>query len=545
MKKNSFVEGALISTIGIVLCKIIGLLYVIPFRAIIGNQGAILYGYAYTIYAIFASLSSTGIPSAMAKTISEYNTLEYYNAQERAYKICKYILVGVGVLSFIVLFVFAPQISHAIIGDLEGGNTLADITYVIRVIATALLVIPILSVSRGYVQGHRMMTVPSVSNIIEQLVRVIVIIFGSYFVLNVLHLSITTAVGVSVFGATVGATIAYLYVIRRIKQNRAELMVTEMPKLEEKKITNKIIAKKIILYSLPFVLIELIRSLYNAVDMFTIVKTLVALGFNKMDAENILSIITTWGAKLNQIILAITFGLTMSIIPNIVRSATLKNFEDVSLKMNQALRIIFYTALPLTLGISFLSEDVWTIFYGYDSLSVNIFRVYVLGAFINSFFYILVDTSNALNRPLFALLILIGSFALKAIFNVPMMYLFKFIGINAYYGSIITTILVQLIASAIGLYYLHKQYNVSYYRSLRTFARVIFMNIVMIVMLCLMRSFTGNLPHTRIYSIIDACIYGIAGMAIYAYLTVKMNILPAVFGKDFMDKIFRKFKKAN
>ena len=78
MKKNSFVEGAMISTIGIIICKIIGLLYVIPFRSLIGASGAVLYSYAYNIYVTFAALSSTGIPSAMSKTMSEYNSLEYY-----------------------------------------------------------------------------------------------------------------------------------------------------------------------------------------------------------------------------------------------------------------------------------------------------------------------------------------------------------------------------------------------------------------------------------------------------------------------------------
>lgn len=53
MRKNGFLEGAMIATLGIVICKIIGLIYVIPFYAIIGNQGGALYSYAYSIYAIF------------------------------------------------------------------------------------------------------------------------------------------------------------------------------------------------------------------------------------------------------------------------------------------------------------------------------------------------------------------------------------------------------------------------------------------------------------------------------------------------------------
>ena len=446
MKKNSFVEGAVISTIGIVLCKILGIIYVIPFRAIIGTQGAILYSYAYTIYAVFASLSSTGIPSAMAKAVSEYNTLGYYDAQERAYKIGKYIIVILGLICFITLFLFAPQISYLIIGDIEGGNSIEDITFVIRVISTALLFIPILSVSKGYVQGHRMMTVPAIANVIEQLVRVIVIVGGSYLTLKVFNLSITTTVGVATFGATAGALVAYLYIINKINKNREELKRNEKPKKEELKLTNKVIFKRIVLYSLPFILIEFIRSIYNTVDVFTVVKGLVGLGYDVNTAENILSIVTTWGSKLNMIILAVTFGLTMSIIPNIVRSATLKDYKDVSVKINQSLKIILYTALPMTLGIWFLSSSVWTIFYGYDSLSVDVFSFYILQSIINSFFYVLVDTTNALDKPKIALGTLFGSFILKAILNVPMMHFMKFIGIEAYYGTIVTTMLVQALA---------------------------------------------------------------------------------------------------
>lgn len=540
MKKNSFIEGAMISTIGIVLCKIIGILYVIPFRAIIGNKGAILYSYAYTIYSVFASLSSTGIPSAMSKTVSEYNSLEYYDAQERAYKIGKYIIVGLGIICFITLFIFAPQISYLIIGDLEGGNTIEDITYVIRVISTALLFIPILSISKGYVQGHRMMAVPSIANVIEQLVRVIVIIFGSYFVLNVLNLSITTAVGIAVFGATVGAMVAYLYIINKINKNKKQLKVNSEIKEEEKKLTNKVLFKKLVIYSLPFILIEFVRSIYNTVDTFTVVKTLVDLGYQINDAENVLSIVTTWGSKLNQIILALTFGLTMSIIPNVVRSATLKNYKDVSLKINQALKIIMFIALPMTLGISFLSSSVWTVFYGYDELSINVFKFFILQSFINSFFYILVDTTTALDKPKVAILTLLGSFLLKAVLNVPVIYLLSYLNIDAYYGSIITTMLVQFIATIILLYYLKHSYELNYSDSFKTFIKVIIMNLIMMIVLILIRTIIGPFETTRLYAFLEIMLYSFIGVLVYGILAIKAKILNDIFGKSFINKILNK-----
>ena len=543
LKKNSFVEGALISTIGIVLCKVLGIIYVIPFRAIIGTQGAILYSYAYTIYSVFASLSSTGIPSAMAKTVSEYNTLGYYDAQERAYKIGKYLIVILGLISFIILFTFAPQISYLIIGDIEGGNSIEDITFVIRVISTALLFIPILSVSKGYVQGHRMMVVPAIANVIEQLVRVIVIVGGSYLTLKVFHLSIATTVGVATFGATAGALTAYLYVINKINKNREILKRDELPKKEERKLTNKIIFKRIVLYSLPFILIELIRSVYNTVDVFTIVRGLVPLGYDINTAENVLSIVTTWGSKLNMIILAVTFGLTVSIIPNIVRSATLKNYNDVSLKINQTLKMILFISLPMTLGLCFLSSSVWTIFYGYDSLSVKVFSFFILQTIINSFFYILVDTTNALNNPKLALGTLLGSFILKAILNIPSMYFVKFIGFEAYYGTILTTMVVQLLAVIYLLYKLRKIYSLSYKSSLEPSIKIILINGIMMLSLMIIRLFLGSFPTTRLWSFVEIVIYASIGAIIYFYLSYKNNLFNVVFGDKFVNKIINRFKK--
>lgn len=544
MKKNGFVEGALISTIGIVLCKIIGIIYVIPFRAIIGTQGAILYSYAYTIYAVFASLSSTGIPSAMSKAVSEYNTLECYNAQERAYKIGKYIIVIMGLICFLILFIFAPQIAYMIIGDIEGGNTIEDITFVIRIISTALLIIPLLSATRGYVQGHKMMVVPAIANIIEQVVRVIVIIGGSYLTIKVFNLSITTAVGVAVFGATAGALIAYLYIISKINKNREALHRGCKPTRKELKITNKDIFKRLVLYSLPFILIELIRSIYNTVDVFTVVKGLVGLGYDVGMSENILSVITTWGSKLNQIILALTFGLTMSIIPNVASSAALKNYKDVSIKINQALKIILFISLPMTLGICFLSKSVWTAFYGYDQLAIQVFSFYIIQSIINSFFYILVDTTNALNNPKVALLTLIASFMIKLLFNVPMMYLFNYLGIEAYYATIFTTILAQTLATIYLLYKLNKQYQVTYKNSFKTFGKIILINGIMLVSLLIVRSFLGEFPATRWYSILEIGIYAIIGVVIYGVLSFKNKLFDEVFDKNFIEKIKNKLKKS-
>ena len=176
-------QGAFIATFGIVLSKILGIVYVIPFYAIIGEQGGALYGYAYSIYAIFLGISQAGIPLAISKVISEYNVLGYYDAKNRAFRLGKKTLGLLGVLCFIIMFIFAGNIADIIIGDITGGNTKEDVTFVIRVISTAVLVVPFVSIYRGYLQGHKFITPTSVSQVLEQLIRVIIIVVGSYLTL--------------------------------------------------------------------------------------------------------------------------------------------------------------------------------------------------------------------------------------------------------------------------------------------------------------------------------------------------------------------------
>ena len=135
MKKNSFIEGTIVATLGIILVKVIGIIYVIPLNAIIGEQGGALYGYGYTIYQLFLSISSAGFPFAISKITSEYNALGYKKAIANTYRISLKLISVISLLIFLVLFIFAPQIGKLIVGSATEGNTYSDIGFVIRMVS--------------------------------------------------------------------------------------------------------------------------------------------------------------------------------------------------------------------------------------------------------------------------------------------------------------------------------------------------------------------------------------------------------------------------
>lgn len=546
MKKNTFLEGAMIATIGIILCKIIGLVYVIPFYAIIGTQGGALYSYAYSIYAIFLSLSNSGIPVAVSKVISEYNTLGYVKAKERAFQMASLVIIGLGIFFFLVLVIFAPTIASVILGDIQGGNTLEGVTLVIRVVATALLIVPIESVTQGYFQGHKIMVPPTMANVIEQLVRVIVIVAGSFVALQVFHLSLETAVGIAVFGATIGCLVAYFYLLRVLKKNKKKIEETALVASHEPRISRKTILKKIIYYALPFVMIDVMNSAYGMVDTLTVVSGLTDLGYDAVTTETAIGVIATWATKLNMIVASIALGITVSLIPNIASSYVKKNWKGVSRKMNQALQALSLTTIPMAFGLSFLAAPVWVIFYGYNALSIDIFRLYILQAITFSFYTTLVNLIQTMNRTKLGMGILGGSFIAKYLLNIPIMKLCYSIGIPAYYGPIFTTLLTQSVSVLLILIIMRKDYQVAYRKTIVLTIKVLLITGVMLGILSIMNLFIPVAVQSRWMAILITILYAGVGAIIYCVLGYRHHVFQEVFGNDILERILRKFhlKKA-
>ena len=541
MKRTGFLAGAAISVIGIVICKVIGLVYVIPFYAIIGTQGGALYSYAYSIYNVFLNLATSGIPVAMSKVVSEYNEMKFYNTKERVFKLGLKVISILCIISFLILFIFAPNLANMIIGGVEGGNTVEDVTMVIRVISTAVLVVPFLSVSKGYLQGHKIMQVSSIADILEQLARVVVILAGSFLTLKVFHLSLNTAVGVAVFGATAGALVAYFYVFLKIKKSK-DLKRNEKPLLQEKKITDKSLVKKIIFYAMPFVIISLLQSVYVMVDVFTVVKGLVGLGYTTTISENVVSVIQTWGSKLNMIVMSISTGIITSLIPTIASAYAVCNIKEVNGKVTQALQSLFLVTIPLSVGISFMSSAVWTVFYGYDELNSSIFKLLILSQIPLSICSVMVNTNQTMNNTKATITALGGSLLFKILLNVPFMHLFNFLGLEAYYATISLNICIDTIASIYLLIKVKKETGISYLKTMRTLIKVVMCTLIMILGLSILNLFIPSYSLSRFGSILYIILYGVIGILIYFFVAYKSNTISDIVGKDFTDKIISKIK---
>ena len=542
MKKNNFVQGAFIATLGIVITKILGILYVIPFYAIIGEQGGALYGYAYSIYLVFMAISSAGIPLAISKIISEYQTLGYYNAKQRAFKIGKQIATTLGILCFIILFVFAPQIATAILGDLKGGNTIEDVTFVIRVISTAITVVPVLSIYRGYFEGHKFITPTAISQVFEQVVRVLVIVVGSFLTLKVFKLSLTTAVGVAVFGATVGSFASYFYLIEKRFKNKKKFEEKEL-NVKEPKITNKQILKKIMIYAFPLIMIDIFKSLYSVVDTVTVVKTLGPI-YGTKTAESIMSILSTWAAKFNMIIISISTGMIVSLTPNLTASAVVGNTEDVKKKINQSFQMLIFLILPMTVGLSFLAKPVYTVFYGASKYGPSVLSFYVYVALITALFTTAITITQVLKYYKVVFVSLASGLVLKSLINVSLINQLYNLGLPGYYGSVLASILGYGLSFIICLIALHKKCGVNYEKTIKQTINALCGTVLMVLVLSVVKLVVPISVASRFLNILIIVVYAAIGMITYFIYMKKTHSIDDVFGKDFLNKFKKKKKRA-
>lgn len=536
MKKNGFVEGTFIATFAIIIVKVLGALYVIPFYRIIGESGGALYSYAYNVYNLFLNISTAGIPIAISKIISEYNTLEMYEAKERAYKLGRNIILIISVIAFFMLFVFSKEFASLILGEIKGGNTLDDVSFVIKCVSFCLLIIPFLSVSKGYLQGHKYITPSSISQVIEQVVRIAVLLMGSYIVINILNKSVTLGVGVSVFAAFVGGCSAYLYIKIKMIKNKSAFPTKDT----KDNVSNKEILKKIFKYSIPIIIVSVATDIYSLTDMTLVVRTSYKLGYTAKEAELIASIISTWAPKICMIINAVAIGMGTSLIPHMVSSYTKKDYTSSNKRFNEALRIIIVSTLPLAVGLAFLSGPVYTLFYGNNTYGTLILRYTSISSFFASIYIVISLSLQSLNKFKTVYVSSIMGFLINALLDVPLMHLFNLMGLEAFYGAILATILGYVFSYIYSLTSLKKSMNFNYSETLDTIKKVFLPIISMFIVLLILNLFV-ELPTNGIMKMcLVLSLYTLLGAFVYLGISYKTGLLYEVFGKDYVDKLLRK-----
>lgn len=533
---SKLVKGTAILTIGLFLSKALGLLYLIPLYAIVGKESVGLYQYAYIPYNIALSIAISGAPLAVSRFVARYNALGDYATGRKLMKSGMLVMAISGVLSFLTLYFLAEPIAHLVIKDEEQIFTVDQITSVIRWVSFALLVVPLMSIVRGFLQGYNKMEPTAVSQLIEQIVRIIAVLAGAFIVVNLMHETPEKAINFAVFAAFIGA-IAGLLVLyfywKKYKPEFDHLLATSGSQASNVSFTS--MYKELFSYVLPFVLVGVINPLYQFVDMVTFNTAMKAIGLSKV-SDTYLTMLNLLTHKFVMIPVMVATGFSMALIPVLTTYYTKNDQRGITQSLNQTYQIMMYLTTPLVIGLIILSDEFYQLLYEKDAMGAEVLANYAPVAILFGLFTVTASILQGIDRHKWIIFNALFGLLIKLSINIPLIKLFE---TN---GAILATAIGYTIAVGLNITVISRVLN---YRSKVVFRRLILIGLLNAVMYV---AVVGVLHALNAFQVVEGKMHALlyilicafVGAVVYGYLSLKTGLAQKLFGERltrFTDKL--------
>lgn len=527
MSTSNILRGTFILTLGTMLSRVLGLVYIFPFYTLVGKSGGELYTYAYVLYSVVLSVATMGVPLAVSKFVAKYNALDEYAVGRKLFRSGILLMSITGIVSFLVLYLLAPVFSPMIINE-GSKHSYDDITLVIRMVSFALLLVPVMSLIRGFFQGHESMGPTAVSQVVEQLARIIFLLGSVYIIMKVTEGSLPTAIGYATFGAFIGA-VAGLAILVWYWFSRKKHLDTLLEKDKgTMDISYKEMYKEIVLYAAPFVFVGLAMPLYQLVDTFSFNKIMAMAGYG--DSGDAFAIINNYGQKLVMIPITLATAFALSLLPAITRSFISNDQDVLQRQMSKTFQILLYLTLPACIGLSILGGPAYAAFYSYDELGGYLLTWYAPTAIPLAIFTVTASVLQGINRQKYTVYGLALGIGLKLVLNFPLIYL---MGAE---GSIVATGIGYTASVVMNLWAIKKYTGFDYSIVFRRTMLMTIFNIAMIVgVFIVLQLLGGFIPYSdgRLQAIIVIFISAAVGAGIYFFLSYRSNLLMYLFGNRF------------
>lgn len=538
---NKLLKGTFILTIASGISKILGLLYVIPFIAMVGATGNILFEYAYKPYAIMISLSTLGIPMAISKFVSKYNERKEFDVSKRMFRSVSWVMLITGIISFLVLYMGAPAIAHWLIDESDKtGNNINDVIYVIRMVSPALIFVPIMSIIRGYFQGYGAMMPTAVSQVVEQVVRTIFILVSCYMILHVFSGQLHVAVGYATFGATAGAIIAFACLLWYLKtwQNRIHDPF-EVTKPNDMKLSQ--MYKELLVYSIPMVLTGLSIPLYQLIETFTMNQPLMSIGYTQAQAENANSLVSmAQKLILIPVTLATTFGMTL--VPAITAAYTKKDFKTLHNHVTKTFQVLAFVIMPIIVLMMVVPQSFYASMFGLTNAKegAEILMWYTPTIMIYSVFIVTNAILQGMDKEKYVIYTMTIGVIIKLITNYVMVQMFE-VG-----GTIITTNLGLLTSIALNVYIIQKVSRYSFGSLFSYMKSVAILSVAICVVSVSAREIIefvagSHMQTSYILQFVELFFVGGIGMLVYLGISFRTGTVYELLGDRY--RFLKKMKK--
>ena len=348
-KKGSFIIQASVLAAASLIVRFIGFLYRLPLTELIGDRGNAIYSAGYYIYTFLLILSSAGLPAAISRLVSTRIAKGEYRNAHKIFRVSMIFAGAAGAIGMLVLFFFAEPIAKFV----DSPNSV----YCLQTLAPTLLIVGVMSVYRGYLQGMNIMTPTAVSQIFEQ-------VFNAVFSVYLAWVLVKQSIPLGAAGGTAGTGIGALagLIVVMIFYNRMKPEIRHNMRIEEKGIyleTTGEAFKKLVVTAFPIIAGTAVFSMTNLIDMKMVMSGLMSSGaFTEAEAEVLYGQLSGKYVTLTTFPVSISSAMATAAIPNIAMAVTVGNKKEVKRKINTALKLAMIISIPAAVGIGVLGDQI-------------------------------------------------------------------------------------------------------------------------------------------------------------------------------------------
>jgi stage V sporulation protein B len=351
-------HGAIILSVAGIFSKVLGACFRIPLGNMIGADGMSYYQAVYPIYVLLLTIATTGIPVAISRMVSERLAAGDRGGAQRVFRVTLVIMSILGAALFAVLFIGAEYITSNI-KDLEGS------VYAMKAIAPALLVVPIMATFRGYFQGYQNMKPTAISQITEQLFRVVVGLIAAYALISA---GKNFAAAGATFGATAGALAGLVVIVFVYNKFRSE--VNFRGRREELRQARNLrrestggIITTLFMIAAPITLGAAIMPVMNFIDVHIVTDRLAHSGMSAVQVRTLYGQLTGFAQPIVNLPKFLTQAVAISMVPAVVRAYKERDRDFLHLNIQLGFRFVMIVSLPCSVGLMLLSEPIMRLIY--------------------------------------------------------------------------------------------------------------------------------------------------------------------------------------
>lgn len=471
IKKQNFLTGAAILSLSTIIVKVIGMLYKLPLNQIIDSQGFAYFNKAYAIYTVLLVVSTTGLPVALSRMVSEAQAQGNGKQMQRIFRTALTAYLIIGFLGTGIMMLFPKWLASDVM-------SMPNSWYSIFALGPAVLCICVASACRGYFQGQGDMTPTAISQVIEALGKLLLGLLFAYLAKKFTG-DLALSSGASIVGISIGAAGSALYVFLKYRRNRSRVSA-----LGGTALSGGQTLKKLLAIAVPITLGAAGLQLINLIDEIMVTRRLLEA------ADATAAGATTWMGRMmtmaaqadpklawNDVMQTAVENqsgvyalcqtifnfptaffpcITAAIIPAITGYLTQKDHANVTMVQDSSLRLTGLIAMPCMVGLLTLSEPIMTLLGNYgderNAMAAVLLALLAPTVLINGITTVTTAIMQAHNRPWLPMINMLIGGIVKVVVN------FILVGNPAVgiLGAPIGTLACFLVYMVLNLFTMHR-----------------------------------------------------------------------------------------